>query len=397
MITTIERIDDFGRGIAFVNDKITFIENALPGEKVKIETTKEQSKIQEAKVIEYITTSKDRVESICKNYGKCGGCQFLHTTKEVEKDFKINKVTNAFKKFAKSEINPTYFEAEELGYRNKITLKVKKRRIGFYEKNSNKIVPIESCYLAKDSINKFLPLLKDMNIIHGDVSIRSNYNDELLIHIKSNDKVDVPFGLTKHKVVGIVLNNKVIYGENKFVEILDNNSYQINYNSFFQINNNITKQIFKDLQTNASNSDNLLDLYCGVGTLGIALRDKTKKITGIELEKNAIMNSIKNAKINKIENASFHLGKVEELIEKIDINFDTIIVDPPRAGIDKNSLNTILELNPNQIIYMSCEPITLSRDINILKEKYKIKTTNIYNMFPKTYHVECVVTLYRKK
>ena len=195
-------------------------------------------------------------------------------------------------------------------------------------------------------------------------------------------------------IVGIILNNKCIYKDNYFYDYIDDMKFKVSYDSFFQVNNYMASNIFSILRNNITGK-NLLDLYCGVGTLGLSLKDNFKNIYGIEKVKNAILDAKHNAKINNVKNAFFYAGDTAKIIAKINQKFDTVIVDPPRSGLNKETLNHLKKINPQTIVYVSCDPMTLARDIKEL-ENYQVKKTNVLNMFPRTYHVECVCILNRR-
>ena len=396
MEVTILRLDNFARGICYINDKITFVPNTLPDELVEIELTKETKKYNEAKVIKFIKTSNNRITPLCPFYNTCGGCDLEHLNYNKTIEFKKTKLSHIFKKHYSKEIEVV--KSIPYGYRNKITLKVIDKKIGYYEEQSHNIVPIDDCLLASNSIRKIIPDLKLLNINNGEIIIRSNYNDELLIWIKTNDNIspNIDNLLKSNKIVGIILNDQTIYGESNFVDIINNKYYKISYDSFFQINTYICGKIFDYINNYFSNDEVLLDLYCGVGTLGIGVSSHIKKLYGIEIIPNAIKNAISNSKVNKLDNAYYLLGKCEECIDKINDQITTILVDPPRAGLDKHTLDTIISFKPNKIIYVSCDPMTLARDLELLNKDYNIIEIKGFDMFPYTVHVETVCILNRK-
>ena len=174
--------------------------------------------------------------------------------------------------------------------------------------------------------------------------------------------------------------------------MINNKLFKVNYNSFFQINNYMTKEMINIINNNCSEKI-LLDLYCGVGFLGQAINYKFDKIYGIELNRNSIIDAINNAKINKINNTYYMCGDSSKLISNIKENVDTLIIDPPRSGLYKNMVNDVININSNIIIYVSCNPITLGRDINILKNKYYVDKIYLLDMFSNTYHFETVCVL----
>ena len=394
---TIEKLDNKGRGIAYINDKITFIKNALPTEEVEITITKESKKYQEGIVTKYIKKSPKRIDSICPYFNICGGCDLLHISYEDTLKYKKQKLEDIISKYANISTNIDIIPSDNtLNYRNKITLKVVNKKIGFYEPSTHKLVQIQNCLLAEKSIQDIIPDLHYLNIKNGEIVIRSNYNNELIIAITTKDKITPNISYLKehYKIAGIILNNKVINGDDKFIEIINHLLFNVSYDSFFQINRNICSKLFKLIEQETKNSKVLLDLYCGVGTLGIAAN--VEKAYGIEIVKNAILNAISNSKINKRNNIYYMLGDVSTVLPKIKDDIDTIIVDPPRAGLDDNTKNTIIEFKPNKIIYVSCDPMTLARDIKELSKYYNLKSIKGLDMFPYTEHIESFVILERR-
>lgn len=393
---TILRLDNFGRGICYINDKITFVKNALPDEIVNIKITKETKKYNEAEVTKYIKTSNKRVKEPCPLFNICGGCNLEHLSYDDTISFKEDKLNHIFKKYYNQNIEVIKSD-KSYNYRNKITLKVINGKIGYFEEESHKLVEIKDCLLAKESIRNIFANLKDFHVKNGEIIIRSNYNDELLIWIKTKDQITPDLeNLNNKKIVGIIVNDKTIYGESNFVEIINNKYYKVSYDSFFQINPFICSKIFDLLNDYLTEDEIILDLYCGVGTLGIAVGNHVNKVYGIEIIPNAILNAISNSKVNNLKNAYYLLGKSEEKIDKINDKISTIIVDPPRSGLDKHTLNTILNFKPNKIIYVSCDPMTLSRDLQTLTKDYNIVLLKGFDMFPNTAHCESIAVLERK-
>jgi 23S rRNA (uracil1939-C5)-methyltransferase len=395
----IEKLDNNGRGISYYNNKIIFIPNTLPNEEVIINITKENKKYYEGEVIEYIRTSPLRIESLCPYYKYCGGCNLLHTPYEETLKYKKEKLTSILNKYANInkdiEIIPS---PKELYYRNKITLKAKNNKYGYFQESTHKLIEIDKCLLAEEPINNFIKDLKYLNITNGELVIRSNYNKELLINITTKEELNINIEYLKknHKIVGIIVNNKTIYGESSFIEIINHLLFTVSYDSFFQINRYITSKLFDILKKHINENEVVLDLYCGVGTLGINIADKSKRLYGIEIVKNAVLNAINNSKINKRNNIEYMLGDVSICLPKIKDKIDTIIVDPPRSGLDPTTKNTIIKFNPSKIIYISCDPITLARDLKELKEHYLIKEIKGLDMFPYTHHCESITVLEKR-
>lgn len=393
---TIEKLDNMGRGICYVNSKITFVKNALPGEVVEISIIKESKKYNEAIVLSYHKISDNRVESPCPYFGICGGCDLLNTSYQETVKFKKEKLESIIYKYANLKYNIEIIPSPKiLQYRNKITLKVIGNKYGYYESKTHKLIEVESCALAEEPINRFLKDIKLLNVKNGEVTIRSNYNNELLIWIKSPSKVnpDITSLKNKHKIVGIVLNDQVLVGSSSFIEIINHQLFTVSYDSFFQVNRQVCSKIFDIVKEEVNENEVIVDLYCGVGTLGINASAKARKAFGIEIVKNAILNAITNSKINKRDNIYYMLGDVGESLPKIKEHIDTFIVDPPRAGLDTVTKETIVKFKPTKIIYVSCDPMTLSRDIAYLSAYYNITSIKGLDMFPFTEHLETVCVL----
>ena len=395
MEVKIEKLDDFGRGICYIDNKVTFVPNTIPNDLLEIKITKEFKNYNEGKLINILIPSKKRIEPKCPYFSKCGGCVLQNVNYKDTLEYKKEKVTNIFKK-NKLEINPIVIEnANYYNYRNKISLKVIDKKIGYYEPKSHSIVEIDSCLVASNSINKTIQLIKKMNIINGLVTIRCNKNDEILIIINSKDKLNIDVDSIKEKIklVGIVINNKLFYGEDFLYENINGIFYKISYDSFFQVNPYIASKIFDIIKENINSNETVLDIYSGVGTLSLTASTVAKKVIGIEIVENAVLNAIHNAKINKINNVDFLLNDATKAITKLNLSFDKVIVDPPRAGLTKTVIDTIKKIKPKEIIYVSCDPQTLVRDIKLLSDLYIINKFYIEDMFSFSYHVESVCIL----
>ena len=397
MQVVIDRFDDLGCGIAYVGDKITFVPNTVPGDTVAITITKENKKYNIAKVDKYIKLSSRRVKPKCPYFDICGGCTLQSISYEDTINYKYNKVKNLFKK-NNIDINPTIIKnPSPFNYRNKISLKVVDKKIGFYEENTHNIVEIKECIIASSAINKTIPLISEFNIINGSITIRSNKNDEILIIIESNDKlnIDINYLKTQIKLVGIVINNETFYGDNFLIENINDYFYKISYDSFFQVNPYVASILFNEVSKRINEEDTVLDLYCGVGTLSLNAY-RAKEVIGVEIVENAILNAIFNARINKIDNVKFILNDSTKVVSKLNKKFSKVIVDPPRSGLTKTIIDNILSINSEEIIYVSCDPATLVRDILLFIDKYSVSEAIIFDMFSYTYHVETMIILKRK-
>ena len=398
MQVKIERFDDLGRGISYINNKVTFIDKVVPEDIVEIELTKEKKKYNEAKLIKIIKPSPLRIDAKCPYFSKCGGCQFQNITYENTIKYKKEKIVNIFSKHKISIFPEVITNISPYNYRNKITLKVNNYKMGFYINKTHNLVEINKCLLANPAINASIPLIKRFNICNGEVTIRCNQNAEILIVINSQDNlnIDTNYLKSKIKLVGIVVNNKTYYGENSLFERMNNLLFKISYDSFFQVNPFIASQLFQIIGDNIDSSDKVLDLYCGVGTLSLMATKKAQKVLGIEVVPNAIINALFNARINDLNNTQFVINDASTAISKIKPDFNKIIVDPPRSGLTKNIIDVLLKIKPDAIIYVSCDPQTLVRDFTLLSSIYEIKKSYILDMFSYTYHIETILILTKK-
>lgn len=394
----IERFDDLGRGIGYINNKVTFIDKVVPEDIVEVELTKEKKKYNEAKLIKIIKQSPLRIDAKCPYFSKCGGCQFQNITYENTIKYKKEKIVNIFSKHKISIFPEVITNISSYNYRNKITLKVNNYKIGFYINKTHNLVEINKCLLANPAINKTIPLIKRFNICNGEVTIRCNQNAEILIVINSQDNlnIDITYLKSKIKLVGIVVNNKTYYGENSLFERMNNLLFKISYDSFFQVNPFIASQLFQIIGDNIDSSDKVLDLYCGVGTLSLMAAKKAQKVLGIEVVPNAIINALFNARVNDLNNTQFVINDASTAISKIKPDFNKIIVDPPRSSLTKNIIDVLLKIKPDAIIYVSCDPQTLVRDFTLLSSIYEIKKSYILDMFSYTYHIETILILIKK-
>ncbi len=399
MKLTIESLDHQGRGISHNNGKVVFVEDALTNEEVIVEVIKETSKYIEAKVTQCISKSSLRVKSKCPFYHECGGCHLRHLSYEDTLKFKCDKVENIIEKFAglKVGICPIKNKNRDF-YRNKIEIQVKNGVYGFFKKGTHEVIEVDRCLNALEPINKMLLAMNLLHIVNGKVTIRCNYNGEIILDIITSDKVEVEVEKIRDKVklVGIVLNGKLLFGADHYIEIVDNLLFKMTYNSFFQVNQFINQELFKIVKNHVDSDSVVLDMCCGVGSLSLVAATKAKKVYGIEIVENSIKDALINSRMNKIENVEFMLGDAYKLISKIDDKINTVLIDPPRNGLTKEAIKSLLKIHPNKIIYISCDPITLGRDLNDLKSDYWIEKFYCLDMFSYTYHVECVCVLNKR-
>lgn len=393
----IEKLDYYGRGISRSSGKVYFIENALKDEDVSITLLKEKKKYCEAKLKEISNISKDRTEAKCKYYNICGGCQLMHIKEEKQEEFKKEKVEEILKKFLNynKDVNDIVF-SKNFNYRNKVVLHVKDNKLGFYKNKTNELIEIDKCLLLNPVINDLISYLKNYielkDIEKITIKVGNKTNEVMLIIDGS-----IAYYQNLLEIVDVlIINEKVMTTKDYITSYIGNKKYIIKRNSFFQVNYDISTRMYnkvKDIIVKEK-SKNVLDLYCGTGTIGIYISDVVSKITGIEVVSDAIESANTNKKINNVENIEFILGKVEDKLDFIsNNNIDTVIVDPPRSGLHKKVIPTLEKISPKTIIYVSCDPITMARDIKLLSNNYELVEVTPYDMFPNTYHVECVCVL----
>ena len=395
----IEKLDYYGRGIGRINNKITFVENALKDEIVDIKILKESKKYNEAIVKSYNTKSKSRVTPKCKYYNICGGCNISHLKEEEQEGFKDSKIKELLNRNLNIEHLDKIEYSKFYNYRNKIVLHIKEDKLGLYKNKSNELIEIDECLLVDDKINSLIKILKkiikkEKNLDKATIKL-GNITNEIMLILEGKLK---DYSELLSNVDVLIINDKVVSKKDYIISIIGNKKYKISKNSFFQVNQVITEKIYNEIRSNIEkiNPKNVLDLYCGTGTIGIYIADLVENVTGIEVIKDAVLDANFNKELNNIDNISFILGKVEDKIIVIKDNIDLIIVDPPRSGLDKKVISVINKIKAKNIIYVSCNPITLVRDLKLLKDNYNIEYIKPYDMFPNTYHVECVVLLERK-
>lgn len=389
----IEKISYDGKGIGYIDGKVAFVSNALPNEIVNAKIIKENKNYYECESLEIIEKSEKRVKPACPYFSECGGCSYMHVTHEDEVEYKVNALKEILKRNAVIDANvSTIISNNELGYRNKLSLKVENYEFGFYKEESHEFIKIDECLLASLAIRNIFKLKEYLKFKEGNILIRSNFNDEIIIKINSESPVELNIEKLKEhiKLVGIIINDKIIYGEDFFIEQVHNYFYKVNINSFFQINLNILDKVINLLREKEYNT--VADLYCGVGTLGIPL--KKQKLYGIEIVKEAVIDAIYNAKINKQDN-KYLLGSAEA-INKINDKIDTIIIDPPRAGLNKKTLDFLINYQSDNLIYMSCNPMTLAKNLKSLSTVYNIEEVFYLDMFPRTKHIETICLMKKK-
>lgn len=407
--TEITSLENEGSGVCKINQMIVFVPKALPGEKVRIRITEKKKNFARGKIVEILKSSDKRIESKCPYYEECGGCNLRHQTSKENLKFKKEKVETALKRIGKLDVKveDTIPSLKEDNYRNKVSFKVEDNRIGFYGEGTYQLIDIDYCLLAQkqinDSLNVIKNYLKENDNEIKNITIRyGNAMDELLIDIYSLNNTDIKIldYLTTNicNLKSVIFNDKVVYGNGYIKEISNGLMFNVSAKSFFQVNSVQTEKLYDEIVkvANLSKDDVVLDLYCGTGTITSIVSKYVKKVIGIEIVEDAIIDAKENLKINGINNAKFICGAAAKEISKIKEKVDVVIVDPPRKGVDRKAIAIMKKISPKKIVYVSCNPVTMARDLSYLNDLYDVKKVTPVDMFPNTAHVESVVLLERK-
>ncbi len=382
-------IDDnhLGNGIAKIDNITVFIPQTIKGDIVRAKIERANKNIAHARVIKVIKESSKHQKVLCPYYNECGGCDLLHISYEREKELKENYIKKLFKNYNKNIIS-----LDRSNYRNKVTFHVAHGHLGFYKRETNELVEIKNCLLLEKEINQTIEVLNKINLSNiTEITIKKGTKD-ILLDIKGKiDKKDLNTLINSKQISSIYQNNKLLYG-NKYIKLkLNNIIYNNNNNSFFQVNTKCAKELYDKIKNNVGECESLLDLYCGTGSIGIYVSNEAERITGIEINKDSTICAKENIKENNIKNYEI----INSDASNIEKDYDIVIVDPPRSGLSKKVIEILNGKNTKKIIYISCNPSTLRRDIDLLTN-FKIIDINIFNMFPGTKHIESFVVLERR-
>ena len=434
-----------GEGIAKIDNFTIFIPGAIKGEKIKILMVKVLSSHAFGKILEIIKKSEKRKEVDCLTYKRCGGCNLRHIEYEETLKIKQDVVQNLVNKILKNKIKvqETVGMKNPFHYRNKAQypLGINNKGepiIGVFANRTHEVIPIEKCLIQNpqsEQIAKYiLKFIKENKIsIYNEntrkglfrhivikIGIRTGQimcilvvngenilKEEQLINelITKFPQIKTIVKNVNMKNTNVILGQRNInvYGNGYIEDILGKYTFKISPLSFYQVNPIQAEKLYNlgVEMAQISKDDTVFDLYCGIGTISLFMAKYAKKVYGIEIVKEAIDAAKENAKINNVDNTEFYAGDVEvvldELINKNKVKADIVMFDPPRKGLDKKSINNILQIKPKKLVYISCNPATLIRDLKMFEEQYEIKTIIPVDMFPWTSHIECVSLLCLKK
>lgn len=436
-----------GEGVSKIEDFTVFIPGALEGENALTRIVKVNKNFAFGKIVKLNKESENRVDPVCPIYKQCGGCQVQHYSYKSQLDFKKQRVIDCLQRIGKLnidniEIEDTIGMDKPYRYRNKIQMPVRLEKgeikIGFYKPRTHEVVDVKECFIQDHDPDKIIKIIREWmkkysisvyneetgkGLIRHIMIRKASTNKELMLVIVTNKEKEILYieslvnKIVKEipniksiiqnvnsKETNVVLGGKCItlWGKDTITDYIDEFKFNISPLSFFQVNPIQTEVLYKKALefANLKGEEIVFDAYCGTGTISLFLSQMAKKVYGVEIIKEAIDNAKDNAKENNVDNVEFLVGKSEEVIPNLinqGIKADVVVVDPPRKGCEKSLLDAIAASKPKTIVYVSCDPGTLARDLGILKELgYNTEKVQPVDMFPQTSHVENVVRLSSK-
>lgn len=436
-------IGEGGVGVGKHNGFTVFVDGALLGEEVTVKITKSKKNYAQGVISKILKSSPHRVERVCnKKYSNCGGCQIQELDYQVQLEMKRNQVKEDLKRIGgiDVEVEPTLGMENPFRYRNKaqfpLSMRDGKLKIGFYKKKSHDVIDMDKCVIQHEKNDEIINIVRD-HIIENNIEIYDEVSRRgILRHIVTKigfktGEVMVVLVATKDKIKNIdklidklkeiegfktlVVNindkntnvilgsdNIIKYGDGTIYDYIGKLKFEISPLSFFQVNPEQTEVLYsKALEfANIGEDDDVFDIYCGIGTISLFLAQKAKRVYGVEIVDAAIEDARRNARLNNMDNAKFFVGKAEEVVPRLykdGYRADVVVVDPPRKGCDEKVLETIESMDPKRVVYVSCNPATLARDLKWMVEKgWKVEKVQPVDMFPHSTHVETVVLLEKR-
>ena len=410
-----------GHGIARADDLVIFVKGMIKGEEADVKIIAEKKNYSFGIIDKLIISSPYRIESDCPVSYKCGGCDYRYIDYDYQLELKKEVLINTFKDFTVNDIIKDDFPDH---YRNKVQIPVRDSKMGFYRKFSNDIVEFDDCLIESEKANK---IIKDLKQLLLSNKIDKYFRHILIKHAQGTDEImlgyivntfDIDLDEVNRMIIdkypeikSIILNmndkqtnvilgekEKLLYGRDHIFDIYDGIKVKIALKSFYQVNYDMMLKLYAKIKEFADlkGDESVLDLYCGIGTISLYLARYAKEVLGVEIVEKAIENAKDNAWINNINNVSFICADASKKMNEYIKGKDIVVVDPPRKGISKELIDTFIELKTKKIIYVSCNPATLNRDLILFKDHYHISPIQPVDMFPYTTHCESVVLLTEK-
>ncbi len=390
--------DHLARGIVKKEGKVIFIPKCCKGEVVQFELVKEKKDY----AIGTLCHPVVKKPIVCPHYFVCGGCQLQHLPYADQLIYKKEKVGNILAKYAKMypSISFPIIGGHPFYYRNKVVLHIALDKVGFYQEQTKTIFPLSKCYLLPEQMQAFIFHLQQFvktHLLLKKAMIRL-LDGKLQLALEGEEKEEEVVRFFHHKVASLYYQGRHLSGEKKLSVTILGKHFLVSPNSFFQVNIEGQAKIYQAVIDiiRKIGSKKVLDLYCGIGTISLLISPYVTKVWGLEIIPQAILDAKENAMLNGLSNVSFKTGDVSLLLKTYQQKIDTIIVDPPRAGLTKRVRNDLLRLGVPNLIYVSCDPLTFMRDIADLATSYQLKELLVIDEFPNTYHVECVCVLNRR-
>lgn len=443
-----------GLGIARLDGLVVFVRGAVPGDRIKGRVVRKKKDYLEAKTIELLEPSPDRTQPPCPYSGHCGGCQWQHVRYDRQLAYKGEQVKETLGRIGALQdirVRDVLPSQRRFGYRNKMEFTFSDRRwvlpdelpkpdsdsefaLGLHVPGAfHKVIDIDACLLQPEEGNRILRAVKDY--VRGSglpvyglkshrgfwrfLALRHSSMDEWMVNVITSEEhsavnVDLAAFLTaRFRRIRTVVNNintrrasiavgereTVLYGDGIIKDYIGTFGFQISANSFFQTNTLGGETLYRQIADYAElhGSEIVLDLYSGTGTIPVFLSDRAERIVGVEIGRSAVRDAERNCRANDIHNCEFLWGDIGESLMRLKIKPDVVILDPPRAGVHREAMAPILGLDAERIVYVSCNPATLARDLEQMSRRYDVIEVQPVDMFPHTYHIETVAKLQRRK
>ena len=446
-LVTIKRIGINGEGIGYYKRQAVFIHGTLVGEEVVAKCTKVAKGYSEAEIVRVKKKSPNRVKPHCKLYGKCGGCQMQHMSYEEQLRVKRSMLMHAIERYANMSIPalekityPMLGMKNPYAYRNKASMPISQNDegllVGLFEINSRRLIPVENCPIHYDGVNHVIhhavDLLDDYLVYPYNPKSKKGTARHLVVRqSRVSKEVQVTFVMANnsfpkiealarqlmqeckdvrsvflsinsgdnHEIFGEYV--QLIRGKETISDSLGHLKFSLSAKSFYQLNSEQTQVLYNEVKKAAkiTKNESVIDAYCGVGTIGQFLAKYAYEVRGVDRSKDAILDARENAKLNGLDNVSYDVGDAGVIVPKwVKAGFkpNVMIVDPPRSGLDTKMINLILNIRPRTLVYVSCNPSTLAKNLSKLRGQYKVDYIQPIDMFPQTSAVEVVVRLVLK-
>ena len=437
----IDRLGNDGEGIGNISGFTVFVDKALPGDEISVKILKVKKSFAYGKIENFIVKSDLRVPPPCKYFGKCGGCQLQHIKYSNQLEYKTKKVSDCLKRIGEIEdisVLPIVGAKNLFHYRNKGQFPVGVGKdgninIGFFSQRSHNIIDIDSCLIQHEITDSITNIVKNF-IIKNNISVydeatgkglvrhiltrigfstgeimicivingNSLPKSELLVEdLKEIDGVASIVVNINKKNTNVILGDKisVLWGKEYITDYIGDLKFEISPLSFYQVNPEQTKVLYENALESAglSGNESVLDIYCGIGTISLFFAQKAKNVIGVEVIEEAIEDAKRNATLNNLTNVEFVAGDAADVIPNLNnqgFKADVVVVDPPRKGLDERVLNAIVGINPKKIVYISCDPATMARDVKFLVENsYEVNKVLPVDQFVMSTHVEAIIMM----